>query len=115
MALQDAQATGNGAIHQQMMTTVANERWGIPAGVQFKFTFVYLSRCAAWEGKLPAALQKIITPTSGQKTKSGPFKNFPHYDDTAQLQLTPEQVNLLSDMTGWAVMQNKELFINALS
>jgi hypothetical protein len=44
MALQDAQLNGTGAIHQQMMTTIANKRWGIPAGVQFKLTYV---RCSA--------------------------------------------------------------------
>eukprot|EP00038_Savillea_parva_P014148 m.10120 g.10120 ORF g.10120 m.10120 type:complete len:572 (-) comp2717_c0_seq1:1775-3490(-) len=119
-ALQAAMATGKGAIATTNHTTVANAWWGVDAGITVTITWVYLTRMSAWEGALPASLQSHVVPTHNPTNPqslptSGPFVNFPHFDDVEQPSLTPAQANLLAEMTGWTVGANLDTFAQALS
>lgn len=115
--LQSAQAEGKGLIARMNLVTIANEWWGIPAGFEVDVTFVYLGRLSVWEKMLPADMQSRVIPTDGNPDDlsntidSGEFKHFPHYQTAGGL-LSYAQSNLLSDMTGWSVLQNKELFLD---
>lgn len=120
LALQAAQAEGNGIIANFNLTTVENEWWGIPAGFEVDITFVYLGRLGAWEKKLSEDMQSRVVPDDGNpddmsNTRDhGIFRNFPHYYTAGGL-MTSQQINLLADMTGWSVKQNKELFTRIFS
>ena len=118
-ALQDAQANGTGAIITVSHTTVANKRWAIEAGFQVNVTWVYLTRMSKWEDSLTSDFKHHVMPgidPSNPKNvpKTGPFRNFPHYDDAGQIVLTTAQANLLADMTGWSILTNRGLFERAL-
>lgn len=117
--LQTTMAGGKGCYAVQTLTTVENKRWSIPAGIVVNVTWVYLSRLEAWENQLVDEVKKHVTPTfdpsdPAKGAPEGPFHNFPHYQDVSQLELSPEQTNLLADLTGWMVMQNKDVFQRAL-
>ena len=112
LALQKAQAEGKGAIATTNLTTVANEFRGIPAGITTEITWVYLSRAPKWEELLSADMQKYVVPPSGGlnvTVKSGHFKHFPHYT-TEAASIDYRRANLLSNLQGWVVKENKDLF-----
>ena len=119
-AMQASQAKGTGIIATVDLVTIENAWWGIPAGRKVQVTFVYLGRLSAWESKLSADMQSRVIPTDGNPSDlsntidSGDFKHYPHYTTAGGL-LSPEQTNLLADMTGWSILQNKELFQSILS
>lgn len=56
-AMQAAQAAGTGIISTTALRTVANDFYGIPAGLDVEVTWVYLGRSALWESKLPPEMQ----------------------------------------------------------
>jgi hypothetical protein len=110
---------GTGAIATAELTTVANPFWAIEPGFKVNMTFVYLSRAVAWEALLPDEVRAHVVPAKqptnpASTAKKGPFKNFPHYSDVGQLELSLAQANLLADLTGWTVLQNKEIFAELL-
>lgn len=39
----------------------------------------------------------------------GPFKGFPHYATAGGI-INYERANVLADLSGWVILQNKELF-----
>lgn len=118
--LQRGQANGTGAIATMQHTTIANEWWGVDAGIKVNITWVYLSRLPRWEAQLPEEIRSLILPkqdpTDPQSLpKSGPFKNFPHFDDFTQSSLSVEQATLLRNMAGWTVFENADTFRAALA
>ncbi len=46
---------------------------------------------------------------------AGPTNSFPHFSTFTQLQLTAQQANLLADLSGWVIQQNKDVLAAALS
>jgi len=118
--LQDAQATGNGAVATTTLTTVENKFWGIPSGFQVTLCWIYIGRTFNWEAALPPELKKLVVPTGGDaldpvKTmRHGPFQNFPHYK-TRDLELTHPQANLLAQLTTWVVEQHAEEIMELLA
>ena len=120
LALQNAQQTGNGLIATLNLTTIKNEYWGIPQGFRAQVTFVYLGRLSQWENKLPSEIRKLVVPPGaggsdlGVDIKSGLFEGFPHYT-TLGGGINTERANLLSDMAGWSVLENRELFLSLCS
>ena len=116
-ALQAAQAVGNGIVATLQHTTVANSFFGIKQGLKVKVTWVYLGRATAWESQLKPELQAMVVPPPGSplnvNIKNGTFANFPNYA-TQPLDINYRQANLLADFTGWVVLQNANLFRNAL-
>jgi hypothetical protein len=120
-ALQAAQAEGNGIIHTVNLTTVDNSWWGIPAGFTTQVTFVYLGRLANWEAELSDEMRELLVPSDPEDAanlsvdvKSGPFRSFPHYFTAGGLE-DHERANVLSDLTGWSITNNAELFKSIFS
>ena len=119
LALQDAQQKGNGIIYTANLTTVSNDWWGIPAGLTAEITFVYLGRLKNWEAQLSDEMRELLVPAEdaddlAHTIEDGPFRHFPHYPTSGGL-LNAEQANVLSDMTGWLIHQNAELFESIFS
>ena len=114
LLLQKAQKEGKGLIATMNLTTIKNDYWGIPQGFRAQVTFVYLGRLSQWEEKLSPEMKKLIVPTGfnsdlGNDIKCGPFANFPHYTTLAG-GINYERANLLGNMVGWSILENKELF-----
>lgn len=120
-ALQDAQAQGAGAIATTPLQTVANDWWGIKAGMQLNITWLYLSRAAEWEAALPQEVfAEAVNPSDPNCTDptvlptKGEFKHFPHYDTGSQIVQTNAMANLLANLAGWTVHANAHLLREAL-
>jgi len=120
-SMQTKARQGKGIVVRQLLTTIENEYWGIPAGVDVNITWVYLSRTLEWERQLPAEIRRHVQPhnrrdidDTAKLASSGPFSLFPHYG-TQKLHVSAAEANLLVEMTGWIIHQNKELFEMALN
>uniref|UniRef100_A0A7S3MCL6 PNPLA domain-containing protein n=1 Tax=Spumella elongata TaxID=89044 RepID=A0A7S3MCL6_9STRA len=121
LGLQTAQQAGNGIIASFNLTTVQNDWWGIPAGLEVEVTFSYLGRLSQWESQLSAEMQKLLVPADAESAadlsvdvSSGPFKGFPHFPSSAG-NMEAEKANILADLAGWSVLQHKELFQRMLA
>ena len=62
VAMQAKQDAGEPVVVSTALTTVQNEHWGVPAGIEVQVTWVYLSRVGAWEELLPAATKELVVP-----------------------------------------------------
>ena len=120
-ALQVAQAQGAGAIATTPLVTVANDWWGIQAGMHVNITWLYLSRAAQWEAALPPEVfAEAVNPLDPNCTDptvlptKGEFKHFPHYDTGTQIVQTNSMANLLANLAGWTVHANAKLLRQAL-
>lgn len=112
--LQDAQAKGNGIIARFNLTTIENQWWGIPAGLQVSITFVYLGRLTQWEAKLPEDMKSYFIPQENPDdltnlVTSPPFRHFPHYQISGG-NLDAAPANALSDLAGWTILENEDIF-----
>ena len=82
-------------------------------------TWMYLSRLASWEKRLPAELRALVQPPTdpyadlGKLKADGPFALFPNYD-TTKLIYSVEKANLLAHAAGWGVLNNEATFRAAL-
>lgn len=116
--LQDAQATGRGAVASSTHVTVQNDFWNVEAGQIVNVTWVYLSRASEWEASLPDEIRKIVAVSENPSITPGPsagdFQNFPHFSTFEQLHIPAAPANLLASLTGWVVKQNAELFRRAI-
>mmetsp|Transcript_24988 Transcript_24988/g.34765 ORF Transcript_24988/g.34765 Transcript_24988/m.34765 type:complete len:645 (-) Transcript_24988:46-1980(-) len=115
---QEAARKGDGIIAEMTTQVVENPTQGVRGNRTVDVIWVYLGRAFNWENKLPEWLRTQIAPEE-KNTKVLPGKNssfpfFPHYP-TWPLDMTPEQANLLADLSGWVVDNNKEVFLNFLS
>jgi len=104
--LQAAQKNGGPILFTTELLTVENQWWGIPAGVKSEVTFSYLGRIPAWEEKLPSETKK-------QLEKRGELAEFPHYKNPFK-GVNSKNANLLCNMVGWSITQQKETFQNIL-
>ena len=114
MQLQEGIRKGTGAVARVNLTTVANEHWGLPGGLEVDLTWVYLSRCLEWERRLRPEVKAKVVPKHGvndpmKRVQGGPFDGFPHYP-TGRLHYTPEQANLVAALGEWVVLANEPLF-----
>lgn len=116
--MQAAQLKGSGAVYRTTLTTVNNDWWGIDGGVSVDVTIVYLGRCPVWEKQLTSDMQALVIPKA--ELNGGPFdptdltskktfKHFPHYK-TQGADIDFDAANLLSDLAGWTIQQNKDMF-----
>ena len=101
------------------MVTIANSWWGIDAGINISLTIAYLGRLKKWEELLTPEMQKLLIPEEDADDLSvdvekGIFRDFPHYA-TSGAMINYERANVLADLTGWSVLQNRELFEKILS
>jgi len=117
--LQDAQAVGKGTIAVTEQETIENTWYGIPAGIKVNITWMYLGRTFQWEQALSAEMKALVIPEENPDDptslrKTGPFIGFPNIP-TFSLRVAPDLANLLSDLTGWIITQNFDLFSSFLS
>ncbi len=93
------EASGSGsrqhaANFTQTMTTVENAWFGVAGGREIKILWVYNNFTGDWYDKLNPDVQAVVNDT----------KDFPNYN-TYHINLSPTQVNLLSNMTAWNVAE----------
>jgi len=100
--LQEAQDKEEPIMYTTNLVTIENSWWGIPAGVKSQITFSYLGHVKSWEKMLPQDTQK-------QLQTSPEFKNFPFFPESF-CGISTKNSNLLCNMAGWTITQNKELF-----
>lgn len=94
------QASGAGGnktapIVSQPLTTMRNDWFGVKAGKPVTVLWVHLQNAAHWYDNLDLAVRALM---DWEIVSS----NFPHYD-TLHTQLSPAQVNLLSNLAAWTV------------
>jgi hypothetical protein len=118
VAMQTAQASGDGIVVLMNHTTVSNPKYGIEGGRTVTVLWHYLGRALNWEAQLTAEMKELVVPTTDPYNQAntidhGPFKGFPHFPTTLAYE-NIRQSNLLSNFEGWIVQQNEELFKQAL-
>jgi len=120
--LQAAQMAGGGVVVTSTHVTVANARWGLPAGIVANVTWVYLSRAGAWEKRLRPEVARLVVPPPhrsptpldyGETVATGEYRDFPNYP-TDSLDFSPGKANMLADLTGWTVKHNAAEFARAI-
>ncbi len=83
VALQKAQAEGNGLVVNMTHTTVDNYHYGVVGGRKVNVLWFYLgSRVINWEKQLSHDMQALVIPATDPYNQAvfidyGPFKNFP--------------------------------------
>lgn len=117
--LQKAQEEGKGIFYKTKLTTIENTWWGVPAGIEVEVLFAILGRLSKWESSLPENMKSYFIPSENADdlsvtVSSGPFRHFPHYP-TIGGTVDHQKANALADLTGWSILQNKELFNEFLS
>ena len=90
-------------IFTQKLTTVANDWFGIPAGRDVTMLWVYLGMSQSWRGELTDEVVKLKLDFELAT------QDFPHYG-TLRTQRSAVQMNLLSNLTAWTVLQNQAAF-----
>ena len=120
--LQAAQMAGGGVVVTSTHVTVANARWGLPAGIVANVTWVYLSRAGAWEKRLRPEVARLVVPPPhrsptpldyGETVATGEYRDFPNFP-TDSLDFSPGKANMLADLTGWTVKHNAAEFARAI-
>ena len=107
-------ASGSGSyqnppIFKQRLTVLPNPWFGIAGNRQVTMVWNYTERAQCWYDALQPDVQAIIgdfqDPTS--------FSGFPHYTLLAHSHLPPTEINLLSGMTAWSVVNaaNSQTFV----
>ncbi len=119
-ALQAAKRAGGVAMTTTELTTRDNDWWGIDGGNQVRVCWVYLDRVTDWEALLKRRIRRKIERGNHAWLFHGPFLDFPNYKTAMEnlldiVELTPEQVNLLADLTCWGVLENASVFRDLLS
>jgi len=117
--MQAAKARGKGIIGTFDLTTVENLWWGIPAGLTYQITFVFLGRSSEWEARLSPEMQKVLIPCKNAddlnyQVDDGPFDKFPLYPTLAG-DVSEEKANALANLTGWTILENEALFRSIFS
>lgn len=114
-ALQKLKSSGAPMIYAMKHEVLANTSWGVNSG-SVEILWVYLDQVTQWSSQLtdPWVIQQLQPGGTA-------FPNFPNYktvdeDGTATLtQLTPQQVNLLADLTCWVVTANASQFTDFIN
>lgn len=101
-------ASGSGSfkttpIHKQTLVTQQNNWFGIAAGRTVNVLWVYLEKTKDWYDALPADIQALLGPFHNMNG------NFPHFS-TFQTELTATQINLISNLSCWTVLNNSGPF-----
>ena len=92
---------------QKNLSTLGNEKFAVPAGKQVDVVWVYNSLPEKWWDSLSTILRAEV------KLDLLSFRNFPHYNTITELELNAEQVNLLSHMMTWNIIQDEHIIPSA--
>lgn len=90
-------------IFRQQLTTVANDWFGIPTGRTVTVLWVYLGMSQTWRSEITDGWVKASLDVEMLT------QDFPHYG-TLRTERSPTQMNLLSNLTAWTVLQNSAAF-----
>eukprot|EP00300_Choanocystis_sp_HF-7_P007290 c15204_g1_i1.p1 GENE.c15204_g1_i1~~c15204_g1_i1.p1 ORF type:complete len:193 (+),score=41.75 c15204_g1_i1:240-818(+) len=90
------------------LRTVDNDWWGLKGGSIVQFTWVALHAPDNWQNRLPEHVKQAMALTNT-------FEKFPWYDTITQFLLTTPQTNLLTSMTGHALLSNSDLIRSGLN
>ncbi len=106
-----AKAAGRSVIFKDSYQVQDNAFYGITGGWEVEILWVYNERVPAWEQHLPLDIRQSIGRDS--------LSNFPHYKTYGQnrpslIDLRPEQVFLLANLSTWNILDNNELFLSML-
>ena len=94
----------NAPMYSQPLTTVENKWFGVAANRNVTVLWVYLERVKAWYDQLSTDVQNILGPFDAM------MSGFPHYSTIFGTQLSPTEINLLANLTGWVVMNAQSQF-----
>ena len=109
--LSEAKRNNKTVMTKTNLETVRNDRWGIHKGHKVEILWVYNERVLEWENQLPQPVQEQI-----KLGARGEFPDFPLYKLIFEngfsngMSFTPQQVNLLYQLSAWNVYTNKEVF-----
>ena len=111
---------GGGVVVTSTHVTVANARWGLPAGIVANVTWACPQSSGRVEkrcgpvARLVAAPHRSPTPLDyGETVATGEYRGFPNYP-TDSLDFSPGKANMLADLTGWTVKHNAAEFARAI-
>jgi hypothetical protein len=118
----EASLKGHGIICRQIWKTVDNPYYGIEAGREVDVTFVYLEALSEWDGRLKSTVRDQVysgpkdafTAATNLFQGGEEFQGFPHYDSN-RLVLSHREANLIANLVGWSVIQNRDIFEDVLS
>jgi len=86
----------NAAVFPQDLQVQANPWFGVAGGKTVTVVWNYLNYAAAWTALLQPSVQGLVATAMVAS-------NFPNYK-TLNTHLTPTEVNLLANLTSWAVV-----------
>ncbi|MFN2221013.1 MAG: hypothetical protein ACK2UH_00550 [Candidatus Promineifilaceae bacterium] len=109
--LLSARQAGRTLLHKGTYRVQDNPFYGIEGGWDVEVLWVYNERVPAWESLLPAGIRDQIG--------RGSLRHFPHYktmgeNKPAIIDLRPEQALLLSHLSCWNVLANRDLFLSMI-
>ena len=93
---------------QSLLPVLANSWFGVAGNTTVKVLWVYLENTVTWSNELSTAGE--LTSVSLIESELVSTKNFPHYNTFLDTELTPNEINLLANLTAWTVMSNAEAF-----
>ena len=118
-ALQAAKSDGRTVMTTTELEVLPNRWWGVAGGGRARVLWIYNDRVADWESRLEPSTGIRRAIEVGNAAGEGPFKDFPTYPVSGEnrpgsLALTPEQINLLADLSCWNVTDNADVFEDLL-
>ena len=90
-------------IFSPQLVTVENDWFGIPAGRSVTMLWVYLGMSQTWRGEITDDWVKANLDLEMVT------QDFPHYG-TLRTERSAAQMNLLTNLTAWTVLQNEAAF-----
>lgn len=89
---------------RQTLTTKQNDVAGIRGGRTVEVLWILNQKVHAWQDRItdPGLKDDLA---AGQDHQDGPLKNFPLYNTGGQIDLSPEAVNMLAQLSAWNVQQ----------
>lgn len=111
-ALLARKAAGKSVLHRTRHRVQDNAHYGVEGGWSVEVLWVYNERVNEWEEEL--------RPEIRERIGHGALGNFPNYrtflqNPPAVIDLRPDQVDLLANLSCWNVTSNEELFRGFLS
>ena len=110
-SLLDARNKGETVMCQDNYRVRNAKHYGVKGGYDVEVLWVYNERVKDWEDQLRAPVRELIG--------SGSLGSFPHYKTFFQnppnlIDLSARQVNMLTHLSCWNVLENKDVFKNIL-
>jgi hypothetical protein len=119
--LQALKQAGRPMVFHKTHTLRKNGVWGLPGGGVVDVLYVYLDQVTTWQDQLtdPELIEEL------RRGDLGMFAHFPNYHTIDEnrfprpgeeippwnlTELTPQQVNLLADLTCWVITENRDQF-----